>query len=87
MNHENQNYFDDLKNIIQKFSINFIFTIPNIFKIKERVDKIKKKKVYIPFFRKDILIQDYNKCKSSEIFFISHYLGNIDHDDYDFYDV
>ena len=85
MSHENQDYFDDLKNIIQKFNINFIFTIPNIFKIKERVDKIKKKKLYIPFFRKDILIQDYNKCKSSEIFFISHYLGNIDYDDNDFY--
>lgn len=85
MKHEDQNYFNDLKNIILKFKINFIFTIPNIFKVKERIDKIKRKKFFIPFFRKDILIQDYNKYKSSEIFFISHYLGNVDFYDYDFY--
>lgn len=85
MSNEQKNYFKNLKSVIKKFNIDFLVTIPNIFKIDSRIDKIKKKNFYIPIFRNNIFIQYPEKYKSSEIFFVSHYLGNVDNVDHDFY--
>jgi len=85
VSNEQKDYFKNLKSVIKKFNIDFLVTIPDIFKIDSRIDKIKRKNFYIPIFRNDIFIQYPEKYKSSEIFFISHYLGNVDNEDHDFY--
>ncbi len=81
-----QNYFKNLKNILRKINFLELYSLPGIFKIDLRNDQLFnynsfKKKI----FQKKYIINNLEKFETSEIIFISHYLGNIKNKKKDFY--
>lgn len=81
-----QNYFKNLKNILKKINFLELYSLPNLFKIDLRNDKLffynsLKKKI----FRKKYAIVNPEKFSKSEVIFISHYLGSIKNQKKDFY--
>ena len=90
MSYKNKLYFKNIRSILKKFNLDFLYFFPEIYKNKPRIDAKKNKfeKIYKNFlsFEKNYLIQNKKLYSNSEIIFVSHYVGNTFKDkDLDFY--
>jgi hypothetical protein len=82
---QNKGYFNVILSIINKLNLEILISIPGIFRTTSRLDRKVLTKHKFNLIENDIAIQYPNKVKNSEIFFISHYLGNVRDQNLDFY--
>ena len=78
-------YFKSIIRIIQKLELEILISIPGIFRHEDRLDRNVLNKQKFNLFNSDIAIQYPDKVQKSETFFLSHYLGNVQNQNHDFY--
>ena len=81
-------YFLQLSKLLKILNLDFLYTIPSIFKIKGRIDTLPSKldRIRISTLNhSDVCVQDIKKVRNSKFFFISHYLGHHKDKNKDFY--